>query len=147
MGVWLKHELSILASFGPYISIFSGHGSRNLGGVAQLVGVATQKWAWSEIFRAHFLYYTLCPGLSSHKLGSYGPGLVKGCTMYRSHEKIPQGHSVSHLQIYSEKLPGSSIFFGFRSRSARLEGYEVLFKGCLRLLINIVQFANFYGVT
>ena len=54
MGVWLKHKLSILASFGPYISIFSGRGSRNLGGVAQVVGVATQKWAWYEIFRAHF---------------------------------------------------------------------------------------------
>ena len=56
MGVWLKHKLSILASFGPYISIFSGRGSQNLGGVAQIVGVTTQKWAWSENFRARFVH-------------------------------------------------------------------------------------------
>ena len=64
MGVWLKHKLSILASFGPYISIFSGRGSWNLGGVAQIVGVATQKWAWSEIFHAHFACIILLCTLS-----------------------------------------------------------------------------------
>ena len=56
MGVWLKHKLSILASFGPYISIFSGRGSRNLGGVVQMVGVTTQKWAWSKNFHACFAH-------------------------------------------------------------------------------------------
>ena len=50
MGVWLKHKLNKLASFGPYISIFSGHGSWNLGVVYKIVGVATQKWAWSKMF-------------------------------------------------------------------------------------------------
>ena len=34
----------------------SGHGSRNLGGVVQVVGVATLKLAWSENFRARSLF-------------------------------------------------------------------------------------------
>ena len=45
-----------------------------MGVVAQIVGVATQKSAWSEFFHAHYIYYTLCPGLSSHKLGNYVKG-------------------------------------------------------------------------
>ena len=59
MGVWLKNKLSILASFGPYISIFSGCGNRNLGGVAQIVDVATKKWVWSKIFRARHVIYIM----------------------------------------------------------------------------------------
>ena len=47
MGVWLEHKLSILASFGPYISIFSGW---NLGMATRIVGVTMQKWVWSKFF-------------------------------------------------------------------------------------------------
>ena len=75
MGVWLKHKLSILASFGPYISIFSGRGSQNLGGVAQKSECGHSKMGVVRIFRARFLIlyiHYVRPGLSSRKLGNYG---------------------------------------------------------------------------
>ena len=42
MGVWLEHKLSILASFGPYISIFSVRGGWYLGAGTKIVGVAAR---------------------------------------------------------------------------------------------------------
>ena len=36
----------------------------------KIVGVAAQKWAWSEIF-ARAMRINTCPGLSSYKLGNY----------------------------------------------------------------------------
>ena len=36
-----------------------------------MVGVSTRKWVWSENFRMRYFYHTLCPRLSSHKLGNY----------------------------------------------------------------------------
>ena len=46
------------------------------------VGVVAYKWAWSVNFRAHYIYFLLCPGLSSHKLGNYViiSTLVLGCS-------------------------------------------------------------------
>ena len=70
MGVWLEHKLSIhvLASFGPYILIFSGHGGWNLGVATKTVGVTTQKWAVVQDFLRVLI---LCLGFSSYKLGNY----------------------------------------------------------------------------
>ena len=56
MGVCLKHKLSILTSFGP----------------DNLVGVASQKWAWSENFRAFFILHYV--PASSHELGNFATG-------------------------------------------------------------------------
>ena len=61
-------------SFGPYISIFSGRGGWNLGAGTKIVGVATQKWAWSKIFVRTVRMLILCPRLSSCKLGNYVKG-------------------------------------------------------------------------
>ena len=68
---WLKHKLNIPDSFGQYISIFSGRGGWNLGMGAKIVGVATQKWAWSKIFAHATHALILCPRLSSYKLDNY----------------------------------------------------------------------------
>ena len=43
------HELSILASFGPYILTFSGRVSRNISMVAKIVDLANQSRCTSKI--------------------------------------------------------------------------------------------------
>ena len=72
--------------------------------------------------------------------------LTKGCTMYRSHKNPIRALRESPTNLF-RKVAWLFHFFGFRSRLARLEGHQVLFKGCLHLFINIVRFANFCGIT
>ena len=49
IGVWHKNKLSILSNFGPYISMFSGHGSTR----SPRSGCGRPKWAWSLNFCTH----------------------------------------------------------------------------------------------
>ena len=70
IGVWHKHKLSILSNFGPYISMFSGHGSTRspISGCGfPNVGVVAK---FSRALCARYIYFLLCPGLSLHKLGN-----------------------------------------------------------------------------
>ena len=65
--------------------------------------------------------------------------------MYRSHKNPTRALCESPMNLF-RKVTWLFRFSGFRYRLARLEGHQVLFKGCLCLFIDIVWFAKVYGI-
>lgn len=86
-------------SLNPVYYRISVHISRYLVGVAvhdrPKMGVVDQKWVWSKLFRAHYIYFHLCPAVFSHKVGNY---VFYEC-VYVKYNTMDQVFLVEDLQI------------------------------------------------